>query len=254
MPAPLIPHNWRLPDYFRGRLGTSVGRQRAMHLEGQLLLVIHHLPLGDNRSRRGQLFWRDEQAKWLSSDGLPGNASIEKLIHQYQQALEDFDKRSNQVGSAQHYLELLENLGPIVRTARGFYETLQQAREFLPDAKEIIDWRDKMEEITLEFDQLYADLKTAMDVALIRHSEQHAEISRRVEQSAHRLNVLAALFFPLATLGSVLGTTLTEGWNWSRSGLPFALFLLFGAFCGVLLAGFVTRPKAATGADAKRKL
>lgn len=243
MRAPLIPHNWQLPDYFRGRLGSNIGRQRAMQWEKQILLVTHQLPKPDDRTRVGQLFWRDDQGKWLCSNGMAGPAALEKLISQYQHALDQFEQQSNQVNSSREYLTILEALGPIDRAARGLYETLQQAREANADAREIIDWRDKIEEMMLELDQLYADVKTAMEVALIRGAEQQAELTRRVEHSAHRLNILAALFFPLATMGSVLGTTLTEGWSWSQGSLPFGTFLVVGALCGIGLVQYVSAYK-----------
>ena len=58
--ALLVPSAWSsLPEEFRDRLGTTVGRQRCMRSEGQLLIVAHLVPEHDEASRRGILFWRD---------------------------------------------------------------------------------------------------------------------------------------------------------------------------------------------------
>jgi hypothetical protein len=241
MTAPLIPHNWQLPDYFRGRLGRSIGRQRMMHHEDQVLLVTHNLPKPDEHKRQGLLFWRNTEGKWLCSNGQPGTVGLEKLISSYEKMLEQFEEDSDTVENSKDYLTILESLGPLVRGARGLYEALQHAREALPDAKEIIDWRDQIEEIVHGLDLLFADVKTAMDVDLIRQAERQSAITQRVEVSAYRLNVLAALCFPLATLGSVLGTTLTEGWSWSRSSGAFGTFLVAGALGGLILGVYVTR-------------
>jgi hypothetical protein len=240
MSAPLIPHNWQLPDYFRGRLGKSIGRQRMMQFEDQLLLITHYIPKVDEHKRQGQLFWRNAEGKWLCSNGQPGPVALEKLITGYEKMLEEFEESSDQVKGSKDYLTILESVGPIVRGARGLYETLQHAREALPAAREIIDWRDQIEEVVHGLDLLFADVKTAMDVALIRQSEQQSAITQRVELSAYRLNILAALCFPLATLGSVLGTTLTDGWSWSKTGGPFGVFLMAGVIGGLILVTYVT--------------
>jgi hypothetical protein len=59
--------------------------------------------------------------------------------------------------------------------------------------------------------------------------------------AAHRLNILAALFFPFAILGSILGTTLTDNWTWSHSAIPFVLYVVAGSVIGLLLTRFISR-------------
>lgn len=84
-----------------------------------------------------------------------------------------------------------------------------------------------------------------MDVAVVKRAEEQAAASHRMLVSAHRLNIMAALFFPFATLGAIFGTTLTENWSWSQSELAFAAFLLAGMLAGLMLAAFISRePKA----------
>jgi hypothetical protein len=53
--------------------------------------------------------------------------------------------------------------------------------------------------------------------------------------------VMAALFFPLATLGAVFGTTLTDNWSWSKTEIPFLGFLGGGLVAGLLLAMIISR-------------
>ncbi len=88
---------------------------------------------------------------------------------------------------------------------------------------------------------MYDDAKNSMDVAVVRRAEEQAAASHRMLVSAHRLNVLAALFFPFATLGAIFGTTLTDNWSWSHSPFPFAFFIGFGLLFGALLAAFISR-------------
>ena len=69
--ATLVPVDWQIPEEFRRRLGTTVGRQRAMQAEGQLLLVLHSVPEASEDTRRGVLFHRDAGSQWKASNGHP---------------------------------------------------------------------------------------------------------------------------------------------------------------------------------------
>ena len=81
-----------------------------------------------------------------------------------------------------------------------------------------------------------------MDVAIVRRADEQAASARKMMVAAHRLNILAALFFPFATLGAIFGTTLTENWSWSNGPLPFILFLLAGVSTGLVLLMYIRRP------------
>ena len=89
--APLIPANWQLPEAFRSRLGSSVGRQRLMQHEQQMLLVMHDVPEPDSLQRKGVLFWRDEAGEWRASNGDPGKVALSNLIERYEKVIEILD-------------------------------------------------------------------------------------------------------------------------------------------------------------------
>ncbi len=239
--SPLVPANWQLPDHLRHRLGSSVGRQRLMISEGHILIVAHQVPTANETTRRGVLFWRDADANWHASNGDPGKVAISNLLGKYEKALEEFDRMESKALRADEYLPLLEGLAPFVRASRNLSEVLQEAREAFPDLREIIDLRDKAYEIARTAELLNQDAKNSMEVAVVRRAEEQALASRQLALGSHRLNTLAAIFFPLATLGAIFGTTLTENWSWSNSGLPFALFLITGGALGLLLVAFVNR-------------
>ncbi len=241
MPAPLIPATWQLPDYFRGRLGSTVGRQRVMHHDGHLLIVAHQAPMADENERKGVLFWFDSQ-QWHASNGEPGNVAIQKLIDGYAKRVDEFDRQEESAQRAQEYLPLLDGLAPLMRASRNLHEVLQEARKTAPELRQLIDLRDRAYEVSRTAELLYQDAKNSMDVAVVRRAEEQAEASHKMSVSAHRLNRMAAFFFPLATLGAVFGTTLTENWSWSGSAGPFLLFVLIGILAGPMLAAYVNRP------------
>ncbi|MEO8270834.1 MAG: hypothetical protein ABI557_14010, partial [Aureliella sp.] len=102
-------------------------------------------------------------------------------------------------------------------------------------------WRDRAYDISRTAELLYQDAKNSMELAVVRRAEEQATASHKMSVSAHRLNTMAAIFFPLATLGSIFGTTFTENWSWSATAGPFILFLIVGLVTGFGLALFVNR-------------
>lgn len=236
-----IPATWQLPEEFRQRLGSTAGRQRLMQAGGHLLLVLHEVPLPDAVTRRGVLLWRDTAGRWQGSNSSAGTSSLDHHLQSYALRLEQLDQLENAAQHAEEYSRLLEGLAPILRSLRNQVEVLEEARDAIPEDRELIDHRDRGYELSRWAELLYNDSKNAMDVAVVRRAEEQARASHSMLVSAHRLNVLAALFFPFATLGAIFGTTLTDNWSWSQDWRPFAVFIAIGTLCGALLATFITR-------------
>jgi len=239
----VIQPNWSsFPEEFRQRLGSTVGRQRLMHSEGNLLIVAHHVPEHDEIGRRGILFWRDTAGEWRSSNGDPGKAALGMHLNRYSKRLDEYELAESNAVQADQYLSLLEGLAPVVRSSRNLLETLEEARKAIPDDRTLIDHRDRAYDLSRQADLLYESTKNALDVAVVRRADEQAQTSRKMMLAAHRLNILAAMFFPFATLGAVFGTTLTDNWTWAHSSIPFVLYILVGGISGLLLTRFVSRP------------
>jgi Mg2+ and Co2+ transporter CorA len=237
----MVPSNWQLPDAFRQRLGSSVGRQRMMQHDGHLLIVAHEVPRTGERNRKGLLFWRDAEGTWRASNGEAGGAAIGSLVSRYEKTIDEFEKMEAGADKAVEYFPLLDGLSPMQRAARNFHSVLVDARKAFPEVRELIDLRDEAYEMSRAAELLYQDTKNSMDIAVVRQSEEQAITSNRMSIAAHRLNIMAAVFFPLATLGGIFGTTLTDGWSWSDSPAPFLLFVTVGLITGVLLAIIISR-------------
>ncbi|MDZ4852810.1 MAG: hypothetical protein SGI77_26280 [Pirellulaceae bacterium] len=239
---PLIPSNWQLPDEFRQRLGSTAGRQRFMQSGRDSLIVAHYVPEHNEVGRRGVLFWRDGASEWRSSNGDLGKGAIAIHLSRYSKKLDEYDSMEEKAIRADDYLPILEGVAPIARSIRNLLETLEEARKAIPDDRSIIDHRDKAYELSRQADLLYEDAKNSMDVAVVRRADEQAIASRQMSVAAHRLNMLAALFFPFATLGAIFGTTLTDNWSWRDSAFPFVLFLAVGLIIGGVLAKYISRP------------
>ena len=239
----LIPDSWSsFPDEFRSRLGSSVGRQRCMHFDSQLLIVAHQVPEADEATRRGVLFWRDAEGRWKCSNEDPGESALSMHLDRYSNRLEAYEQQEHAAMRADDYLPLLEGLAPIVRSQRNLLETLEEARKAMPELRELIDHRDRAYELSRQADLLYEDCKNSMDVAIVRRADEQAQSTHQMTVAAYRLNILAALFFPFATLGAMFGTTLTDNWSWSRSATPFIAFVVVSLLSGFALTFFVAKP------------
>ena len=252
---PLLPDPWDVPTRFHERLGSTVGRQRAMVHEGHLLLVLHSPPEPDQEDRSGRFFWRDPNGKWESDQFGSGSESVIRHLDGFHERLDRLDKQEEDADSSQDYFEVLEALAPLQRAARNLHSVLQEARDQCPDAREIIDLRDRAYRLERNADLLATGAKHGLDFRMARKSEQQSRASERMAASAHRLNLLAAFFLPLATLCGIFSMDLPS----SLSTIPylgdvpesllFAAIVLVGLTLGILLMLLVRIRKSEPSTD-----
>jgi hypothetical protein len=241
----LLPADWTAPAQLRRRLGNTAGRQRVLEQDGHLLLVLHAPPGADETGRRGRFFWRDPSGTWRAAPKAERVANLEQHLAEYRAAIEKLEQAEDEAREARDYFELLDRLGPLARATRNLYETLQEAREAARDDRQLIVARDQAYELTRRADLLHHDAKNGLDFAVAWQAEQQAESSYQMSVATHRLNLLVAFFFPIATLMTVFGANLRhgfEGWDQANGPLPLLAMLAAGLLCGIFLTGFVTRP------------
>jgi hypothetical protein len=241
----LLPADWNVPVQLRKRLGATAGRQRVLDGEGHLILVLHAPPGADETGRRGRFFWRDPDGNWRAAPKAERVANIDAHLNEYRAAIEQLEQAEDDAREIRDYFELLDRLAPLARATRNMYETLQQARETVQDDRHLIVARDHAYELTRRADLLYADAKNALEFAVAWQAEQQAESSYQMSVATHRLNMLVAFFFPIATLTAVFGANLRhglEGWDRAAAPIPLAAVIAAGLFCGLILTGFIARP------------
>lgn len=239
----ILPGSWQVPQVFRDRLGDRAGRQRAMFHEGHLLLVLHAPPGPDDATRKGRFFWRQPDGVWSSSDFSGSPQGLDRHLGEYAARLEELEKLEEHATDAETWFRVLEALAPVHRAAAHLHLALQHAREMVPQARELINFRDRAYDLERSAELLHADAKNALDYAIARRAEEQARASHGMAVAAHRLNVLAALFFPITALSALLGVNLVHGLETTRwDPLPFLLLVATGLMSGLLLTAFIMRP------------
>jgi hypothetical protein len=244
MPRSLLPEVWAVPEVFRRRLGEQSGRQRAMHADGHLLLVLHAPPKADSETREGRFFWRDAAGNWTPPGTAPSQPGLGELLTEYERAIDKLQDAEDAAQTARQYFDLLTALNPLVRSARNLHEAIQDGRKAEPNDRQLLLWRDRAYAISRSAELLHSDAQNALDFAVAQRAEEHAESSRRVEAAAHRLNILVACFFPVATLAAVLGANLGHGLEaYDRQNAPGTLLAMVGGglLLGMIIALFINR-------------
>jgi hypothetical protein len=240
--ASVIPEGWSVPERIRQRVGTHAGRQRAIVEEGHLVLVVHEPPKNDEISRPARLFWRAPDGSWRatgagSSSGLP---VLKRHLEALQQTIVKLDARVDSGQSAKDFFEVLHAATPLQRTTRNLHRALQEARDAI-DVRELIALRDTAGELERAAELLVGDARNGLDFTIAKNAEEQARSAQRAAEAQHRLNLLAALFFPITAIGSIMGINL-------KTGLESAPPALFWAVLATALAvGIVVR-----GSIAKR--
>jgi Mg2+ and Co2+ transporter CorA len=241
MTTTLLPGAWQIPTVFRERMGSQVGRQRAMIADGHLLLVLHAPPKPDETRRIGRFFWRSPDGNWTSNEFGTGINAINSHLDEYQEIISKLDAQAERAATAQDLFDVLDRIAPVYRASRNLYTVLQEARKSCPEYREIINLRDRAYDTEREAELLYNGTKNALDFAVAKRAEEQAAASHRMAVSAHRLNVLVAFFFPIATLSGIFGVNLRTGLENAAPPLTFLVVISLGLICGGVLTIVVTR-------------
>lgn len=232
---------WEVPTEFRARVGEKAGRQRAMLADGHLLLVLHRPPNPNDAERIGRLFWRKPDGTWHSNELGNGISALKQHIAQYGAIIDRHDRLEDAASNISQFYELLDAMGPLQRTVRNLHATLQEARKDIPDDRDLINLRDQAYDLERTYELLYSDLHNAMEFAIAKQSERQANASHEMALASHRLNLLVAFFFPIATLTTIFGTSLEHDLE-KVIPPPFAFYAVLGLglFLGLILMGYLS--------------
>lgn len=238
-----LPASWKLPASITNRFGlNTAGKQRAMTADDHLLLVLHRVPQPGDRDRQPVFFWRKPNGSWEHSSGGVGVDTLTKHLQEYSTAVEKFEQDYAKATDAEDYFRLLEAIFPLRLAAQNLHATLQAAREAIPHDRDLISLRDWAYDIERTLDLIYENTKNAMDYNIAKRAEEQTKLGMKSVEASHRLNIMAAIFYPLTAISCVFGMNLANGLEEQHYSL-FWLVLLITLILGIFVRRWVTRGK-----------
>ena len=239
----LLPTDWNVPEAFSAELGNRLGRQRAIFADGHLLLALHAPPDPDEPARKGRFFWKKPDGTWQGTYSGEGIASLHNHLKDYADVVDRLDHQDDGATTLDEQFAVIQALAPTLRSTRHLHEALQEAVHLCQGDSDLADLRDRAYEIERAGELAYQDSRTKLEYMIALQAEEHAESTRQMTIAAHRLNLLVAMFFPLATLAALFGMNVHFGFETSRSPLAFILIVGLGLMCGIVLTKFVIAPE-----------
>ncbi len=241
-----IPHNWDVPQVFRDRFGARAGRQRVMHADGQLLIILHDLPDPKEPDvRTARLFWRKADGTWKSSgSGATTSAALRAHVETFDAATDALEEKVDKAVRAKDWFEILHMTSPLLRTARNMSKALQEARELAKADKELIGIRDQAQEVERVAELIHTHARDGLDFTVARNAEESAENSQHVIESGHRLNLITAMFLPITALGSLLGMNLVHGFETWQQPYAFWAVAVAAFMVGMIVRGALPKSPA----------
>jgi hypothetical protein len=233
-------YKWSLPDEITSRLGSeSWGAQRAIFEADHLLLILHSPPKTDGNEREHEIFLRLPQGKWLHKGVDHGDHALNKYMEDYRLLYNELENRFEKASSIDSLFSVIDNLIPLARSSNNMKLALQAARESLGNDAFIIDMRDRSVDIARGFELLLADARLALEFRLARSAETQARAAEAGNRAQNKLNILAAIAFPLMSVSAVFGMNLQSGLE-NKPVLAFWLVFLGGLGLGLFVKGWVS--------------
>jgi Mg2+ and Co2+ transporter CorA len=212
-----------------------------MFHDGHLLLVLHAPPKPEDDERHGRYFWRKPDGTWSSTELGSGPGALARHLAEYADRIEQLDEQEELAHTAHANFAVIDALVPLQRAAKHLHHVLQEARTHCPEDRDLINFRDQAYELERRAELMHQAAKNSLEFAIAKRSEEQAAAGHAMTIAAHRLNILAAFFFPLATLSAVFGVNLIHGWEDAPGPVPFLVLTGVGLVCGAILATFVRK-------------
>lgn len=231
-----VPPGWDIPLDIRIHLSDRSGRQREVVADGHIVMMLHKLPEPKSRIREAVLFWRSSSGEWRTTERGQPKPVLQKLIDEYDEAIETLGEEHDLATTALQRFEILEQIGPISRAVRNLTDTLCKGRDLLKDSdakQDLSSFCDHAQDVVRSSELLQIDARNAVDFHIAQQAEIQASHSREVERATHRLNSMATIFLPLTAVASLFGMNLHSGLEEAPPWLFWVIML------GSVVAGFL---------------
>ncbi len=241
-----IPHNWQVPQVFRDRMGAHAGRQRCMTADGHVLIVLHDVPDPGRRQRRdATLFWRAPDGKWSCSAGGPQTiAPLQQHVQAFLDAATHHEQLLEQAVTADDWYALVHATVPLARATANMRDALQEARDAAKLDKALITVRDLAIDAARAFELIHVHAKEGLDYTSAKRAEEQSKNAEHMLVSAHRLNLIAAVFLPVTAFATLFGMNLRSGLEGVGDPWAFWVLVAVSLLCGLIIKSSLPRPPA----------
>ena len=235
-----LPKIWDVPLELRRRLSMHSGRQRSIIVDDHLVLLLHKVPTSDSLHRESVYFWSAPKGEWFFSEQGSGWAALLDLVKQYDERVHKLEQDNESGSTTKEWFAILDEIGPIHRAIRNLREAVATGLDNTTKAEQRYQLQqiaDLSAEIERNAELLQSDCQRSVQFNMARQAEIQAAFSRSQSSAAHRLNILAAVFLPIATLSSIFGMNLASGLE--EAPMLFWVVMAMGVALGVGIGIFV---------------
>ncbi len=233
---------WQLPEAIEARLGESTyGRQRTIFEDGHLLIILHTPPSADTHDRSARVFLRKPNGAYQCNGVDDGEHKLRRLLETFGDLLQKYEDAYERARSVADLRVILDHLTPLTRSANNMSTALQSARDLVREDSFLIGVRDEAYEISRGFELLQNDARLALDYRIAESAEQQSVKASELTRAQHKLNVLAALTFPLMAVATVFGMNIASGLE-AQSPVLFWFVFAVAMGVGMFATSWITEP------------
>ena len=241
-----IPHNRHIPTSISARISEIPGTQRCLEADGHLVLILHKLPTPFDPQRYPRLFWRSPDGTWASNDLGAGINALQRHVTEFNDWVLKLEEKETRATSPEEYFQIRHELTPIYRAAQNMSATISRGYEMFPDDRGLLACRNLAATVARTGELLKEDATYGLEYFMAKQAESQA-------LAAHRLNLIAAIFFPMLAFASIFGMNLEHGFEHKAPWL-FWLFVASGIVIGMVMKFLVFRTNKVHVEDWKNKI
>lgn len=226
-----IPKDWEIPAAISVRVAEVPGTQRCLEAEGHMILILHKLPSTDSARRDLSLFWRKPEGTWKSDGFGHGLMALRQHVIEFNEKVMKLEVEENEAVSAEDYFQIRREISPIYRAAQHMLVTISRAYDLFPEDRDLLICRNLASTAVRTAELLKEDATHGLEYFMAKQAESQALAS-------HRLNLIAAIFFPILAFASIFGMNLSHGYE-DESPWLFWLVVIIGITTGWVMKSLV---------------
>ncbi len=227
-----------LPEHWRWRVGSPVGRQRMIEDEERLLIILHGVP-GD--AEQDWFFWRDEEKQWFSAPEAGGLKHLRALLDRYEEVVDELEARVKVARTVEDYYSILREEAPVDRALKQLRVIASKARKLCKKNRPLLQIRSVAEELDMDLTLVQDEARLGMEAVAAESAEKQRLMGEQQVRYGLRLNALAAFFLPLMALASLMGMNVNNGFE--NTHWMFYVVFAIGLGAGAVLMKVVGREK-----------